>query len=262
MDTRQPIRQPSLADQVLQILSQRIKDLDYPPGGRLPPENHLAEEFNVSRATVRSALDMLAASGMIVRRQGVGTFISRLSTISNPLNEFIDFNDLIRHNGFQPGFLQVHAELIVPNLEVAERLQLDAGDRVLNVHKVFTADGNPIIYVINNIPTWVFQGILTDAEALQPNLTEPFFDFFEITCKQQLPYSISSLRIDLFKNLNLLHTLNVEEPDTPFLIVEDIGYNQEARPCNQSIEYHPGNRMNFDIIRYRGRGAVAGLQRK
>jgi GntR family transcriptional regulator len=258
MDTRLPIRQPSLADQVLQILSQRIKDQSYPPGSRLPPENHLAEEFSVSRATVRSALDMLAASGMIVRRQGVGTFISRLSTISNPLNEFIDFNDLIRDNGFKPGFQQIQAALLEPELKVADKLQLKEHSRVLNIHKVFTADGDPIIYVINNIPEWVFQDILTEEEAVQPGLTEPFFEFFEKICGQQLLYSISSIQTASFRTLDLLHTLDIDDPHSPFLIVDDIGFNQEGRPTNQSIEYHPGNRMNFDIIRHRGQRTLPG----
>ncbi len=254
MESRLPVRQPSLADQVLQILSQRIRDHIYPPASRLPPENQLAEEFSVSRATVRSALDMLAASGLIVRRQGVGTFISRLSTISNPLNEFIDFNDLIRDNGFAPGFQQIHANLVLPNPEVAEKLQLDDQARVLNVHKVFTADGEPIIYVINNIPEWVFKDVLAEDEAVKPGLTEPFFEFFEDLCCQHLLYSISSIRTGLLRNLDLLHSLNIEDDLTPFLIVEDISYNQDGRPANQSIEYHPGNRMNFDIIRHRGPG--------
>lgn len=254
MNDRLPIRQPPLADQVLDILTQRIKDRIYPPGSRLPPENQLAEEFNVSRATVRSALKVLSSKRLIVRRQGVGTFVSRLSTISNPLNEFIDFNDLIIENGFEPDFFQVHQAFTEADPAVAEKLQVEPGSRVLNIHKVFTADGEPIIYVINNIPTWVFDHVLMDKEALQEGITEPLFGFFEDLCHQKIQYSISSIQTDLYKNCNLRNSLNIEDPNTPFLIIDDVGFNQDDRPVHHSIEFHPSSHMHFDIIRHRRRG--------
>ena len=61
MDDLKLIRQPSLADQVLRILIDRIKDGAYPPNSQFPPENELIEEFNVSRATLRSAFSKLEA---------------------------------------------------------------------------------------------------------------------------------------------------------------------------------------------------------
>ena len=74
-------RNTSLADQVLDVLIERIRQRIYLPGSQLPPENDLAAEFNVSRATVRTAVSKLAARGLVVRRQGIGTFVSRLSSL-------------------------------------------------------------------------------------------------------------------------------------------------------------------------------------
>jgi len=48
------VRSASLADQVLDILVERIRSREYPPESQLPPENDLATEFNVSRATPSS----------------------------------------------------------------------------------------------------------------------------------------------------------------------------------------------------------------
>jgi len=77
MDTQQaPVRQPPLSLQVEQILIERIRSGHYPPDAQLPAEVDLAEEFNVSRATVRSALNTLATLGLIVRRHGAGTFVT------------------------------------------------------------------------------------------------------------------------------------------------------------------------------------------
>jgi len=63
-------RQPSLSSQVLDLLMEKIRSGAYPPGSLLPPENELAAEYKVSRATIRSAFDRLEARGLIVRRQG------------------------------------------------------------------------------------------------------------------------------------------------------------------------------------------------
>ena len=46
------------------------------PGESLPPERELAEEFGISRITVRKALDALVSEGMLTRRQGAGTFVT------------------------------------------------------------------------------------------------------------------------------------------------------------------------------------------
>ena len=59
--TNSPIRKASLADQVEQILNERIHEGIYPPGGKMTTEEQLAEEFDVSRATIRAAFNAMTA---------------------------------------------------------------------------------------------------------------------------------------------------------------------------------------------------------
>lgn len=58
------------------VLSQRIQEGVYPEGSQFPPEAHLVSSFGVSRVTVRRALAQLEADGLIIRRQGAGTFVA------------------------------------------------------------------------------------------------------------------------------------------------------------------------------------------
>ena len=69
-------RSKSIVEQVNEILRQRIHDATYQPGARLPSESELAEEFGVSRATVRTVLAKLSVEGLILRRQGDGTYVN------------------------------------------------------------------------------------------------------------------------------------------------------------------------------------------
>lgn len=244
-------RQPSLSSQVLELLMDKIRSGAYPPGSLLPPENDLAAEFKVSRATIRSAFDRLEARGLIVRRQGIGTFVRPISSISNPLNQFLDFFDLITQNGYQPGFIQLHAAISEPTPEIARALHLETGMPVLQVEKIFTADGSPIIYCINHIPQWVFQTVLSPEQAIQPGATEPFLDFFEKTCGQPIAYYVASVRSDVLRNCCPPKIFSKLDALTPMLVIDNIGFNRDDRPIHQSTEYHPGNQMDFKLIRSR-----------
>ena len=64
-----------LYHQVAGILRQRMEDGIYPVGGKLLSEDELAAEFEVSRATIRQAVGELVMEGLVVRRQGRGTYV-------------------------------------------------------------------------------------------------------------------------------------------------------------------------------------------
>jgi GntR family transcriptional regulator len=248
-NNRVPNRQSSLSNQLLDILIEKIRDGSYPINSLFPSEHQLANEYRVSRATVRSAFDRLEAMGLILRRQGVGTFARYISNISNPLNQFIDFIDLIRQNGFEPGFRQISAEIIDPTPKLANFFQLEAGCQVMHAQKVWLADGAPIIYCENYIPAWVFQDLYSNEQVLQPGFTEPILDFYENKCGQHVQIYLASVRADNLHHCGLPGLFDRLESSTPVLVIEETGYNAEDRPVHHSIEYHPGNRMEFKLIR-------------
>lgn len=63
----------SLVDELVVRLVDRLLSQEWPPGKRIPTERRLSDEFQMSRATVRSAIDRLAGWNMLVSRQGSGT---------------------------------------------------------------------------------------------------------------------------------------------------------------------------------------------
>jgi GntR family transcriptional regulator len=256
-----PVRQSSLSSQILGILMEQIRNGTFPPETPLPPENQLATNYKVSRATIRSAFDRLEAMGLIIRRQGVGTFVRKSSNISNLLNQFIDFPRLIADNGFEPGYMQLHTELIESTPQQVQSFELSIGVRILEIEKVFLADGDPIIYCINHIPEWVFQDAFPGDQVFQPGLTEPILEFLEQKCGQSIAYYVSSVRADILKNCNIPKVFKQLDPLTPVLIIDEIGYNRDERPAHQSIEFHPGNRMNFKLIRSRN-GTQSGTKKE
>src|SRR5690554_8196376 len=83
----QPIAPKRLADTIVEQLETMILEGALKPGQRLPPERVLAEQFGVSRPSLREAVQRLAAKGLLTSRQGGGNFVTESlgSSFSDPL---------------------------------------------------------------------------------------------------------------------------------------------------------------------------------
>jgi DNA-binding FadR family transcriptional regulator len=80
-----PAQRVRLADQLYEQVLQGIVSGEYAEGTRLPSENQLSEAFGVSRPIVREALFRLQVDGLVVARQGSGTYVQR-----RPSEEFFE----------------------------------------------------------------------------------------------------------------------------------------------------------------------------
>ena len=85
----QRVRQPKISDVIMQQLEAMILEGTLKPGQRLPPERELAKQFEVSRPSLREAVQKLSARGLLTSRQGGGTFVSEDlgGSLSDPLLE-------------------------------------------------------------------------------------------------------------------------------------------------------------------------------
>ena len=79
--------------QLYEILRKKIESNEWPVGSQIPTEDELCKTFNVSRATVRTALLEFVRQGYLVRRQGKGTFVSR-NVMSEGLSMGANFKEL------------------------------------------------------------------------------------------------------------------------------------------------------------------------
>ncbi|GGK77619.1 pyruvate dehydrogenase complex transcriptional repressor PdhR [Amphritea balenae] len=85
----QRVKQPKISDVIMGQLEEMVLEGTLKPGQRLPPERELAKQFEVSRPSLREAVQKLAAKGILVSRQGGGTFVSEGlgDAFSDPLLE-------------------------------------------------------------------------------------------------------------------------------------------------------------------------------
>jgi GntR family transcriptional repressor for pyruvate dehydrogenase complex len=88
---KQPLKQTKLSEVIVSQLEAMILEGSLKAGQKLPPERELAKQFEVSRPSLREAIQMLEAKGLVKRRQGGGTYVSDkiLSGLSDPLFELL-----------------------------------------------------------------------------------------------------------------------------------------------------------------------------
>ncbi len=148
-----PIQPRTISRQVDEILLERIRDGTYAPGSRIPSESELSDELGVSRATVRTALAKLAASGMILRKQGNGTFVNaRIHEASAQFGNLWDLVQLIEGNGYKASIHLLSIDRKSATEKESGVLSLEPGDEVIHFRRIFQADGRPVILADNAVP--------------------------------------------------------------------------------------------------------------
>ncbi|RTE65245.1 pyruvate dehydrogenase complex transcriptional repressor PdhR [Amphritea opalescens] len=85
----QRVKQPKISDVIMAQLEDMVLEGTLKPGQKLPAERELAKQFEVSRPSLREAIQKLAAKGVLVSRQGGGTYVSEElgRAFSDPLLE-------------------------------------------------------------------------------------------------------------------------------------------------------------------------------
>jgi len=144
----------SIANQVDEVLLERIRAGAYLPGSRMPSESELSDELGVSRATVRTALAKLAANGFILRKQGDGTYVNlRIRETSAQFGNLWDLVRLIEGNGYKSSIQPLSIEQRPAAETEALALSLNTADSLINLRRLFFADQRPVSLADNFIPS-------------------------------------------------------------------------------------------------------------
>ena len=133
------IRYHQIADE----LRARVASGEYAAGRLLPSESELSGEFDVSRVTIRKALEMLRDEGLVNARQGFGWFVAG-ETVRQPLARLATIEDQMRASGVKPERRVLEFAFEKAPRDVAKSL---GTNQVLRVKRVNLADGEPFAIV-------------------------------------------------------------------------------------------------------------------
>jgi len=145
--------------QVHARLEAAISSGRFGPGDRLPSENSLSQEFGVNRHTVRRALSVLEADGLIRVEQGRGSFV-REPVIRYPVGRRTRFSENLSRQRRTPGNILLSAVDAEAEPPVAEALGIEPGAVVTRITSAGEADGRRISYSTAFFPKALFPGMV------------------------------------------------------------------------------------------------------
>ncbi|MGD6871824.1 GntR family transcriptional regulator [Sutcliffiella horikoshii] len=208
------------------------------PGENIPSEREYAENYGISRMTVRQAINSLVNEGLLYRKKGSGTFVSE-KKIEQPLQGLTSFTEDMQKRGMSPTSKLIHFEVIPANSFIANELKISEYAPVYEIKRIRLADGEPMALETNYLSVNLVKGLTVE------KVKASIYSYVEeklglrITHAEQLIESVRAS--DEHEKL-----LNIER-DHPMLYIQRNTFLHDGTPLELVKSVYRGDRYKFQI---------------
>jgi GntR family transcriptional regulator len=233
-----PVVQESLLySRVETVLAREIMTGGLKVGDQLPTEDDLIARFEVSRITVRRAIQNLVSRGLVEIRRGKGTFVAA-PKITQELAELSGFVEDMHALGRKPTARVLGKEIVTADATVASQLALTRGERVVRIRRVRLADAIPLSFDETFLPLEIGKKIITN------NLkVEPIFSLLER--KYDVPLTEAEYKLDaVAAETEVAAALKVKQ-GSPIFRIERTSYSRGSRPVDYERLHYRGDLVQF-----------------
>jgi GntR family transcriptional regulator len=204
---------------------------------QLPTEDSLIARFEVSRITVRRAIQNLVSRGLVEIRRGKGTFVAA-PKITQELTELSGFVEDMHALGRKPTARVIGKEIVTADKTVAGHLALTKGERVVRIHRVRLANGVPISFDETYLPLEIGKKIITNNLKI-----EPIFSLLER--KYDVPLIEAEYKLEaVAAGAEVAAALRVKQ-GSPIFRIERTSYSTNNRPVDYEKLYYRGDLVRF-----------------
>ena len=250
--------------QAEKVLEDLLVHRQYRIGDRIPPEIELVRSLGVSRATIRAAVGRLADRGLLVRRQGSGTFLARLpeqagqpgpvgiklgSNVAQ-LGRLETYTSIAERLGLKAESDHLHVDAARATPEEADALELPVNGEVTRVWRVLRFDGETAAWMIDVIPA-----DLMPAGKLTERLT-PHQMVLDLLLDEGIPVAFSEVEIStalLEPGQPAGRSLGLSQPTAALMMTEtmylDSAVSAEGRPVQWSRNYFLPGKLSLRLVR-------------
>jgi GntR family transcriptional regulator len=217
------------------IMDKRFED-------RLPAEDVLAEMLNVSRTTIRSALQSLEEQGIINRKRAVGTTINshiRPSTLA--LQRLVGFDSLLREKGSHLK-VQIEWERTVPPPEALAMFDLEADRECLMTLKCYLADDRVAMSIRDMVP-W---DTLRDDNFDGP-VPASLFQFNRLNCKTPIDHAV--VEVTALARAHGVETMLGVDDGKAFMRLFETHYSKTGDSLAYSVIDVDNEIVTFEVFR-------------
>lgn len=227
--------------EIRQHILAAIDAREWLPGEAIPSEKKLCERFKVSMGTLRKAVDELTASGVLVRKQGLGTFVARHSAD----RYLFSFFHLVARDGPKeyPGVSFRNFAVAAADAFDAAQLAVKVGARLYHLSNTLTLSGQVIALDEIYLPSALFSGL---SEQRLRNRTTTLYQMYQ----DEFNVSVvrSTERVRAFAATSSQARILKTEVGAPLLEIIRAVYTFQDRPIElrysyvntQRCEYRPG----------------------
>jgi GntR family transcriptional regulator len=230
--------------QVYTNLRAEIVSGRYVPGAQLPPEAELATKFGVSRVTIREALRLLQGELLIEARQGKGHFVlAAPSLVRKPIDEWQSVTELMQGLGYT-----IETEIVSIGVQEAGvnavALEVVPTTLLVRLERLRWSNGEAMIYSVDLFPAQFVPGPAPDWNG----------SLIKILEKSNKPIAYSRAIIRAVMLPRSVAKRARASNSQPWVLMDQVNFSVEHQPILLSLDYHRGDRFEFDTLRYR-RGA-------
>jgi DNA-binding GntR family transcriptional regulator len=222
--------------QLKEILKNKINAGEYPENTKIPAEPELTENYGVSRITVRKAVEELVEEGYLIKKQGKGTFVNH-HKVFRKIEYVTGFSESCRVSGFVPSSSVLKREIISATEELAEKLQINTGDKVLYIQRKRMGDAHPMM-LENNYFSYERYSFLMEEE-----LTDSLYEVLKKRNILAINPGETSLEI-VTADDQLAKTMEVAF-GTPFFFMTTVINDQDNTPIHVGNQYYLGEVYRF-----------------
>lgn len=225
--------------QIQAELLARIQNGTYPKGSVIPKEVDLADSFNVSRPTVRQAIEALVNAGYLERKRRVGTRVRQTKLAQEFTHVIRNFNSEMAQNGVkaQTSVLYFHEE--VADGEVQAALRLNPGAKVYKLLRLRFADEQPVVLVTTYLTRTGLDGFD------QIDFTKA--SLYEELAKRDLAITHVDRQLEVLPADETTASLLNIETKAPIFYFHTYGQTKRHQPLEYSIAKYRGDNNYFTI---------------
>lgn len=241
---KKSLNRGSLIYRIQKELKSRILNGEYKPGEKLPSEPNLASELGVSRNTLRESIGMLQREGLLIKKHGIGNFVTeKYPIIKGGLERLTGIAEFIESQGFKSRSEITNFEVNVSDKEICERLEVDKNCNFFILETTKYAEEIPIALCKDIIPNYIIEDI--DPVKLHKSVFDGLRDYYGIDIR----YAECDL-IPAVSDEELSEKLKIKL-GTPLLLLEQIHYVADNKRVLYSRSYFPSGKFTFKLVRRR-----------
>lgn len=222
--------------QLEEAIKQQIENGHLKEEELIPSEREFAERFQISRMTVRQAINNLVADGYLNRKKGRGTFVSK-KKVEQELQGMTSFTEDMLSRGMNPSSKLLSFKIIGADKKTALDLKIAENEPIYKIKRIRLADGAPMALETAYIPVNLIPGLSEENSNLS------LYQYIE----EHLALTISEATQEIeaaIADIEIAEPLGIDEGE-PILFIVRIAYLQDGTPFELVKSSFRGDRYRF-----------------